>query len=96
MTFFKVPSKLKAQSSNVSFHCHVAKETFELLALSFERAFENVIQRGIGCTSHTLCATIVFEGSGLESDKQNLALHTRKRPPFLFYVWNPSLDRNGS
>ena len=30
VTFLKALSKLKAQSSNVSFHCNVAKETFEL------------------------------------------------------------------
>ena len=36
VTFSRALSKLKAQSSNVSFHWNVAKETFELWALSFE------------------------------------------------------------
>jgi len=35
VTFSNAVSKLKAQSSNVSFHRNVAKETFELWALSF-------------------------------------------------------------
>ena len=35
VTFSNAVSKLKAQSSNVSFHWNVAKETFELWALSF-------------------------------------------------------------
>jgi hypothetical protein len=42
-------SKLKAQSWNGSFHWIVAKEMFELWALSFETAFENVTPSGIGC-----------------------------------------------
>ena len=40
--------KLKAQSSNVSFATFQWKETFELWALSFETAFENVTPSGIG------------------------------------------------
>jgi len=36
VTLSKALSKLKAQSSNVSFHWNVAKKTFELWALSFE------------------------------------------------------------
>ena len=47
--FVKALSKLKAQSSNVSLHWNVAKETFELWVLSFETAFENDTPRGIGC-----------------------------------------------
>jgi len=50
VTFSKAVSKLKAPSSNVSFATFQCKETFELSALSFERAFENVTPRGIGCT----------------------------------------------
>ena len=46
VTFSNAVSKLKAQSFNVSFHWNVAKETFELWALSFE----NVTPLGIGCT----------------------------------------------
>ena len=42
--------KLKTQSSNVSFATFQWKETFELWALSFETAFENVTPSGIGCT----------------------------------------------
>jgi len=42
VTFLKALVNLKAQSSNVSFHWNVAKEIFELWALSFETAFENV------------------------------------------------------
>ena len=34
---FRMLSKLKVQSSNVSFHWNVAKETFELWALSFRK-----------------------------------------------------------
>ena len=49
VTFSKTLSKLIAQSSNVSFLWNVTKETFDLWALSFERAFENFIPRGIGC-----------------------------------------------
>jgi len=37
VTFSTALSKLKAQSSNVSFHWNVAKETFELWALSFRK-----------------------------------------------------------
>jgi len=49
--------KLKAQSSNVSFASSQWKETFELWALSFETAFENVTPSGIGCTCiiHKTC-----------------------------------------
>jgi len=36
-TFSNAVSKLKAQSSNVSFHSDVAKETFEFWALSFRK-----------------------------------------------------------
>jgi len=43
-------SKLKAQSSNVSFVTFQLKETFELWALGFERAFKNINPLGIGCT----------------------------------------------
>jgi len=42
--------KLKAQSSYVSFATFQCKETFELWALSFETAFENVTPSRIGCT----------------------------------------------
>ena len=44
---------LKAQSSNVSFATFQWKERFELWALSFETAFENVTPSGIGCNTHT-------------------------------------------
>ena len=37
VTFSNAVSKLKAQSSNVSFHWNVAKETFELWALSLRK-----------------------------------------------------------
>jgi len=37
VTFSHAVSKLKAQSSNFSFHWNVAKETFELWALSFRK-----------------------------------------------------------
>jgi len=37
VTFSNAVRKLKAQISNVSFHWNVAKETFELLALSFRK-----------------------------------------------------------
>jgi len=60
VTFSNVVSKLKAQSSNVSFHWNVTKETFELWAFrekrrsSFEHwAFENVTPSGIGCNLKT-------------------------------------------
>jgi len=42
--------KLKAQSSNVSFATFQWKETFDLWALCFETAFENVTPSGIGST----------------------------------------------
>jgi len=50
VTFSKALSQLKAQSSNVSFHWNVAKETVELWVLSFEAAFENVTLNGMGCS----------------------------------------------
>jgi len=50
VVFSKVLSKFKAQSSNVSFYSNVAKETFELWALSFETALENATSSRIGCT----------------------------------------------
>ena len=50
VTFSNAVSKIKAQSSNVSFATFQWKETFKLWALSFERAFENVTPSGIGCT----------------------------------------------
>jgi len=50
VTFSKAGSKLKAQSSNVSFVTFQWKETFELRALSFDRVFENVTPSWIGCT----------------------------------------------
>jgi len=39
VTFSNAVSKLKAQSSKVSFHWNVAKETFELWALSFRKCY---------------------------------------------------------
>jgi len=42
VTFSKAFPQLKAQSSKVSFHRNVAKETSEIRALSFTRALENV------------------------------------------------------
>ena len=48
--FSNAVSKIKAQSSNVSFHGNVAKDMFELWALSFEGACENVTAGGIGCS----------------------------------------------
>ena len=47
VTFSKAFSKLKAQSSNVSFRWNMAKETFVLRALSFETAFEMSPQVGL-------------------------------------------------
>jgi len=47
--FSNAVSKLKAQSSIVSFATFQWKETFELWALSFETASENVTLRGIEC-----------------------------------------------
>ena len=51
--------KLEVQSSNVSFATLQWKQTFELWALSFETAFENVTPSGIGCNicpgEHDLC-----------------------------------------
>jgi len=60
MTFSKDFSKLKAKSSNVSFHWNVAKETLELWALSFETAFENVTPSEIGCTYIYIYINICF------------------------------------
>jgi len=50
--------KLKAQSSKVSFATFQWKETFELWALNFETAFENVIPSGIGCTRFQLWISV--------------------------------------
>ena len=44
LKFSKALSKLKAQSSKPSFYWNLAKETFELWALSFEIALETVVQ----------------------------------------------------
>jgi len=52
--------KLKAQSSNVSFATFQWKETFELWALSFQTAFENVTPSGIGCTWWSLATSVRF------------------------------------
>jgi len=54
VTFSNVVSKLKTQSSNVSFATFQWKETFELWALSFEKAFENVAPSVIGCNSNVI------------------------------------------
>jgi len=54
-------SKLKAQSSNVSFATFQWKETFKLWALSFETAFENVTPSGIGCTYKNLVHTLYIQ-----------------------------------
>jgi len=48
--FRQALSKLRAQSSNDSFHWNVAKGTFGLWVLSFETAFENVTPSEIVCT----------------------------------------------
>ena len=57
VTFSNAVSKFKAQSSNVSFLTFQWKMTFkfELWALSFERAFENVTPSGIGCQTTDVC-----------------------------------------
>ena len=51
VTFSNAVSELIARSSNVPFTTFLYKETFELWALSCERAFENVTASGIGRTS---------------------------------------------
>ena len=53
---------LKAQGLNVSFSTFQWKETFELCALSFETAFENVTPSGIGCTSKGIFYIIDWVG----------------------------------
>ena len=52
--------KLKAHSSNVSFAMFRCKETFELWALSFETAFENVTPSGIGYTRRAGWPSLTF------------------------------------
>ena len=49
-------SSFKAQSWKIErlFHWNVAKETFELWALSLETAFENFTPSGIGCTARSV------------------------------------------
>jgi len=47
--------KLKTQSSNVSFATFQWKEMFELWALRFETAFENVTPSGISCIYIYVC-----------------------------------------
>jgi len=54
LTFSKAGSKLKSQSSNVSFDSFQWKDAFDIWALSFERAFENVSTCEIGCTTGSL------------------------------------------
>jgi len=71
VTFSKALSKLKAHSSNVSFHWNMAKETFELWALSFETAFEHVIPNGIGCTRMLQRATC----NAKTQNSENSSLH---------------------
>ena len=50
VTFSNAVSKLKVQSSNVSFHWKVAKETWEIWALNFRKFHPS----GIGCTTNQL------------------------------------------
>jgi len=54
VTISNAVSKLKAQSSIVSFHWNVAKETFELWA------FENVTPSGIGCITISICRAMTY------------------------------------
>ena len=49
VTFSKTLSKARSKSSNVSLATFQWKETYEFLASSVGRAFENVISNGIGC-----------------------------------------------
>ena len=56
VTFSKAVWKPKAQSSNVSFHWNVAKDMFELWAVSFETAFEYVTPSGMWCVCDGVCA----------------------------------------
>ena len=68
-------SELKAPSSNVSFHWNVVKETFELWALSFETAFDNVTPRGVGCT--VFCCMSALDPtsvSGLKTKQMSFCL----------------------
>ena len=70
-----VVQKLEAQSSNVSFAAFQSsnlsfatfqwKETFELWALSFETAFENVTPSGIGCT----WIDLIFNGVQVQTSR---------------------------
>ena len=76
VTFSNAVSKLKAQSSNVTFHWNVAKETFE-----FELwAFENVTPSGIGCTLQSPAGAwrSLFWAAphGETSESEDLALST--------------------
>jgi len=62
--FSKALSKVKAQSSNVSFHWNVAKEMLEISDVTFERAFKNVTTGGIGCRyslwlAYILCDSMI-------------------------------------
>jgi len=50
--------KLRAQSSNVSFATLQWKETFELWALSFERAFKNITACEIACIYRHVCICV--------------------------------------
>ena len=87
VTFSKALSKLKAQSSNLNviFHWNVGKETFELWALNFETAFENVTPSGIGCTSKLARLTA--------AKKRIWARQTREASMMIiaFITWNSNL-----
>jgi len=80
MTFSKALSKLKAQSSNVSFATFQWKETSELWALSFETAFENVTPGGIGY----ICVYIHPTCSARRADKSNS--HAKTQIHIYIYV----------
>jgi len=63
--------KLKDQSSNVSFHWNVAKETFELWALSFDKAFENDTPSVIGCACVCQCVCVHVWGTERKKVRAN-------------------------
>ena len=79
MTFSKALSKLKAQSSNVSFYWNMAKETFELWASSFETAFENVTPSEIGCNINVI---LTRQTCGQRS---NMASKSKRRALVLYF-----------
>jgi len=59
-----LPLRYSRKLVECSFATFQWKKTFELWALSFETAFENVTPSGIGCTCQSVVSTLQVDGLG--------------------------------